>query len=511
MTEPESGSVSGMRTRPASSLDLAGELRSRLARGEWSGGEKLPSIRRMSEETGLHRLTVLKAYTRLKNEGLIEAREKSGYYDAAAFASADGRSRGGGFAAGGRAAETGTGVTGYGAAPGEPELPSLLGELHSRDCRYQLSQAQIDPLLLPNSYLAEQAKHVFDLYPRVLGTYAPLRGDDELIGAIGRYLEEDCGFAPEPEELLVIGGAQQGIHLAAEALVRPGDAVLIERPSYSAAIEIFEHRSARIVPVDIYPDGYRLDELEQLMRQYRPVLFYLNPTYHNPTGYCLPPEQRKRLADLAERYDCILLEDDPFRDIYFGPPPPLPIYAYDTSGHTIYLRSFSKYIFPGLRVGCAAAPAHLMRKLLEAKARSGGGTPLLNQKVFVHHFRSERSRQHLHKLRTALLLRKEAMERALRGSGWRWETPKGGLNLWIELPPGLSPRRLLADSLAGGPSPAGAPDAKPETVSFVPGSFFDPSGRSDNRIRLSYSLLSERLIAEGVALLLRCADKARRS
>ncbi|GGN99013.1 aminotransferase-like domain-containing protein [Saccharibacillus kuerlensis] len=477
----------------ATSTALAAELRIRIARGDWIEGEKMPSVRRLSEDTGLHRLTVYKAYGLLKEEGLIESREKSGYYLTVSR----------------QPVETGFGsirrprtAAGSNQEPAdtEPVLPALLGELHSVDCRYQFSQALIDPLLLPNSYLAEEAKRVFDLYPRVLGTYAPLQGDEELLVALRRYLSETCSFVPEGQELLVTGGAQEAIHLVCEALVRPGDAVLIEQPSYSIAIEVFKHRNARLVPVDLHPDGYRLDELEALMRRHRPVLFYLNPTFHNPTGRCVPAEQRKHLTDLAEKYGCILVEDDAFRDVYFGSPPPPPVYGYDTAGNTIYVRSFSKYIFPGLRIGCLAARSDLMRRLLTAKARSIGGTPLLNQKVFTHHFQSERSRRHLHKLRTALQLRKEAMETALEGSGWNWHSPSGGLSLWIELPEGIDSSRLLADALAGGPN-------NDETVSFVPGTFFDPLGRPDRHIRLSYSLLNERRIAEGVALLREYAER----
>ncbi|MCQ4086688.1 PLP-dependent aminotransferase family protein [Saccharibacillus sp. JS10] len=481
----------------ANSAELAVELRIRIARGDWIEGEKLPSVRRMSEETGLHRLTVYKAYNRLKDEGLIESREKSGYYltvprrpAETGFASVQ-RFRSDDF----ETSDSETMIT-------EASQPALLGELHSVECRYQFSQALIDPLLLPNSYLAEEAKHVFDLHPRVLGTYAPLQGDEELLNVMRRYMSETCGFVPEGQELLVTNGGQEAIHLTCEALVRPGDAVLIEQPSYSVAIEMFNHRNARLVPVDIHPDGYRMDEIEALMRRHRPVLFYLNPTFHNPTGWCVPAEQRKQLADLAETYNCILVEDDAFRDVYFDAPPPPPVYSYDTSGNTIYIRSFSKYVFPGLRIGCLAARADLMRRLLVAKARSTGGTPLLNQKVFAYQFQSERSRRHLHKLRTALQLRKEAMEQALQGSCWHWNSPQGGLNLWIELPEEIKPKQLLADALGSG--------SKEDAISFVPGSFFDPAGRLDQHIRLSFSMLNERRIAEGIALLRSHAEKQKK-
>ena len=119
------------------------------------------------------------------------------------------------------------------------------------------------------------------------------------------------------------------------------DVVLVERPTYSVALDIFRRAGARLVAVDISPQGYDLAAVEELMRKNKPRIFYINPTHHNPTGYTIPAKQRKLLVELAERYRCLLVEDDPFRDMYFLRGAPPPFFAYDTEGWVMYISSFS--------------------------------------------------------------------------------------------------------------------------------------------------------------------------
>jgi DNA-binding transcriptional MocR family regulator len=272
------------------------------------------------------------------------------------------------------------------------------------------------------------------------------------------------------------------------------DAILVERPTYSAAIDIFRQQGARFHSVDIHPDGYDLEQVENLMRTHKPRLFYMNPTYHNPTGYTVPSSQRKRLVELAERYRCLLIEDDAFHDIYFDGPPPPPLFTYDTDGWVVYLRGFSKYVAPGLRICAVAARQAVLKPLITAKSLADNGTPLVNQKIFLHYFESERMRQHIGKLRTALHMRKNIVEEELAATDWKWVTPQGGLNLWLQLPESLSVDALLNECLR-------------QSVSFVPGTICDPLGEMTSWIRLSYSFVSEGQLRDGVK---RLADIARR-
>lgn len=443
-------------------------LLEKLANKEWGEHEKLPSVRILAEELGVHRLTVLRAYQLLKETGRIYVKEKSGYYVLPEKQ---------------REGHNPTNV--------DAHLPeSIAGwpvKLHS------FSQALVDPALLPNRYFSEYAKKVFDLYPKVLSTYSSVQGDEELRSVLSHYFAQTHQLHLTADDLLITTGAQQAIDLTARAFVQRGDVVLIERPTYHAAITIFEGCGARLVPVDIHPDGYDLAHLEALLRQHGPRLFYINPTFHNPTGYTVPVRQRKLLAELAERYQCLIVEDDSFRDIYFGESPPPPVASYDTDGWVIYIRSFSKYAAPGLRVAAVCAQPPRMNLLLQYKYQMDNGAPLLNQKVFLLYLASERLTGHLEKLRIALGIRKTVMEEELRAAGWTWESPQGGLSLWVRLPSeGPSAEEILRRCAEHG-------------VAFSPGNAHDPIGELRDYIRLSYSFVNEMGIREGIRRLISCA------
>lgn len=457
---------------------ICGHIRNRMARGEWAAHDRLPSVRALAGEIGVHRLTVFKAYQILKDEGAVYVKDKSGYYVAASSAAGQDPIQ-----------DESAGASPY-------TLSNRLSEIQRVPAEYQFSQALIDPNLLPNLYLSEYVKKVFDLYPKVMGTYADVQGDAELRTMLADSYRRSAGLQLSPEEVMITSGAQQAINLLAGLFVGPMDAVLIERPTYSAALEIFKREGARLFPVDITPEGYDLERVEELMRLHRPRVFYLNPTHHNPTGFTVPPGQRKALVELAERYRCLLIEDDPFREMYFAEPPPPPLFAYDTEGWVIYIGSFSKYVAPGLRICAVACREPVMSRLITAKSLADNGTPLLNQKIFLHYYTSPRLQQHLGKLRIALQIRKETVEEALEGAGWEWRSPLGGLNLWVKLPPDIGAEALFAA-------------CRGESVSFVPGSVCDPMGKASPRIRLCYSFLKETMLKEGIRRLRAAADQLR--
>lgn len=457
-------------------------LANRIQRGEWKAHDKLPSVRLLAEELQVHRLTVFRACRELADSGVIYVRDKAGYY-VSPSGSAEHR------ADNGRESGEKAEVPGY-------AVVNPLSDIQRLRMKYQFSQALIDPNLLPNLYLSDYVKKVFDLYPKVMGTYASIQGDDELRETLSRHFRRRYGLQLSTDELIITSGAQQAINLVAGLLLGPLDVVLVERPTYSVAMDIFRRAGARLLPVEITPGGYDLEALEALMRRHRPRMFYLNPTHHNPTGYTVPAVQRKQLVELAERYRCLLVEDDPFRDMYFGAEPPPPLYSYDTEGWVIYIGSFSKYVAPGLRI-CAVACRHpLMERLITAKSIADNGTPLLNQKIFLHYYTSPRLQQHLEKLRIALQVHKEIMEEALAGAGWEWTPPQGGLNLWVKLPGAGSTAELL-------------PAAMEQSITFIPGEVFDPLGGMRNYLRLSYSYVGEGLLRAGMDRLIRLAEGKR--
>lgn len=449
-------------------------MTARIDRGEWRAHDKLPSVRLLAEELQVHRLTVFKAYGALKEDGRVYVKDKSGYY-VAEGARDSGKE--------GLVIPAEPSVMGY-------RMQNPLSDIQRRPVTYQFSQALIDPNLLPNLYLSDYVKEVFDRYPKVMGTYSGAEGDEELRIFLSRHFRASRLLQAEPEELLITSGAQQAINLIANILVRPMDCVMVERPTYGVALDIFRQRGARLLPVGIGPGGYDLVQVEALMEQYKPRLFYINPTHHNPTGSNIPVWQRKRLVELAERHRCLIVEDDPFRDIYFEDEPPPPVFAYDTEGWVVYIGSFSKYIAPGLRICAVLSRYPFMEQLITAKSMADNGTPLLNQKIFLHYFRSPRLQSHLAKLRIALQVHKEIAEQELQATGWSWTGPKGGLNLWVKLPDEVPVEVLLRRSME-------------QSIAFVPGSICDPQGGMKSWIRLSYSFAAEDVLREGMSRLAR--------
>ncbi|MEC0231733.1 aminotransferase-like domain-containing protein [Paenibacillus alba] len=451
----------------------------RIEHGEWKAHEKLPSIRQLAEELGVHRLTVFRAYQMLKQNEKVYVKEKSGYYV--------------------NPNDPDRVVLEYG--EDQPivvsgKLINSLSDIQRVSVVDQFSQALIDPNLLPNLFLSEYVKKVFDMYPKLMGTYSTVQGDEELREVLSRYMMQNHHIQLRTSDIMITTGAQQAIDLLSRIFISPMDAVMIERPTYSAAIDIFRQQRARFVPVDIHPYGYDIANVEMLMKQYKPRFFYMNPTFHNPTGYTVPSSQRKQLVELAERYRCLLIEDDAFHDMYFDGPPPQPLFTYDTEGWVVYLRSFSKYVAPGLRICAIIASPSVMKLLLTAKSLADNGSPLVNQKIFLHYFQSERLQQHIEKLRIALQVRRDIMEKELTPTGWNWVSPRGGLNLWIKLPEVIPVEQFLKACMQ-------------QSISFVPGIICDPLRKMQSQIRLSYSFINEKQLQQGVKNLVNVADRYR--
>ncbi|MCG7409286.1 PLP-dependent aminotransferase family protein [Paenibacillus sp. ACRRX] len=443
----------------------------RISRGEWKVHDKLPSIRLLALELGINRLTVFKAYQLLKKNGVAYVKEKSGYYVSPEQVDQSSYEHDASLAIECSAVQ----------------LNSKLSDIHRVTAAYQFSQALIDPNLLPNLFLSEYVKKVFDIYPKLMGTYSTAQGDEELRDVLCQYVKRKYRVHLHTNEVLITTGAQQAIDLLSRLFVRPLDAILVERPTYSAAIDVFQGQGARLISVDISPKGYDLDRVEMLMRKHKPRFFYMNPTFHNPTGYTVPISQRKQLVELAERYRCLIIEDDAFHEMYFDEHPPPPLFTYDTEGWVVYLRSFSKYVAPGLRICAVFARKSVIEPLIKVKSLADNGTPLVTQKIFVHYFQSERMQQHLEKLRIALQIRRDIMEEelAMAPIDWRWTTPNGGLNLWLQLP-GTIPVRALLD------------ECFRRSISFVPGQICDPLDEMQSWIRLSYSFVNEEQIRAGI-------------
>ena len=303
------------------------------------------------------------------------------------------------------------------------------------------------------------------------------------------------GLPAAPEQVLITAGSQQGIDLVAKTLIDPGDTVLVEAPSYLAALQCFSTYEARFETVETDDDGMRIDALERALRSSRPKLIYLVPTFQNPRGTTLPLDRRVAIARLAAAHGVTVLEDDPYGELRYRGAALPPIAGLLPDAPVIHLGSFSKTLAPGLRLGYVVADERTIRALTIAKQATDLHTGTLAQHAVARLFETFDFDAHLRRLRALYGERLDAMLASIERSfpkGTVWTRPEGGLFVWVRLAPGLDAEELLGDAMR-------------ERVAFVPGAPFYPDNPCVETLRLNFSNRPAALIAEGMARLGSCA------
>ena len=329
--------------------------------------------------------------------------------------------------------------------------------------------------------------------------YGPTRGYRPLIDVIAT-IQEARGMRTTASEIVVTTGSQQGLYLVGRALLDPGDVVLVELPSYTGAITAFRGFGADLVGVRQDADGINLEDLDRVTARVRAEgkrvkAVYVVPNFQNPTGLLISLDKRRALVAWADRHDMLIIEDDPYRDLYFTDVTTVadtrPIAADDANGRTIYLSSFSKTLAPGFRTAWIAAPPPIAAKIELAKQAVDLCTSGFDQQmVYEACVRGVLAAQ-APKLRAIYQRKRDAMVDALRatvGTGLTWADPRGGFFLWATLPKGLDADVLLERATALG-------------VIYVTGTAFFVDNSGSEFIRLSFSAPSEDRIREGVARL----------
>lgn len=329
--------------------------------------------------------------------------------------------------------------------------------------------------------------------------YSTTEGDPRLRAAIARRLGAR-GLPTEPDDVLVTSGSQQALTLVAAVLLEPGDVVLVEEPSYLAALQCFQMAGARLVPVPCDDDGLDPDALAALVRRERPKLLYTVPTFHNPTGRTLPLERRAAIAATAERLGLWIVEDDPYGELRYRGEPVAPIAVLPgAQDRTIALSTLSKVLVPGLRIGWLRAPAGLRRALVVAKQAADLHTSTIDQAAAAHWLDTKDLDAHVAGLRAAYGPRRDALVAALGETlpaGSRWTQPDGGMFVWARLPGGWDAEALLRDALE-------------REVAFVPGWPFYAGPPDRATLRLSFTTHTTAEIAEGMARLRAAVDSRR--
>lgn len=321
--------------------------------------------------------------------------------------------------------------------------------------------------------------------------YQPLR--EQLAASMVEKGVKNIG----PQDLIVTTGSQQALDLLGKTLISPGDKVIVEGPTFLATIQCFRLYGADLIsaPTDEY--GVDVEKLAQLIVEHRPKFVYLIPTFGNPSGALLPIDRRKKILELAVEHNTLIVEDDPYGELYFGAPPPPSLLALsqEVAGSrdlVAYCGSLSKVLSPGLRIGWLAAPAELLAKATMCKQFSDAHTSTLAQATAAHYLQAGHMPSTLAKVRQVYAERAAAMGDALRstlGNSISFIQPAGGLFVWARL------------TGANGKASDGSVLAKAaieQGVAFVPGTPFYCANPDHATLRLSFATVDIDKIREGV-------------
>jgi 2-aminoadipate transaminase len=447
-------------------------------------GAKLPATRELARSLGVNRATVALAYEELVAAGWARAHVGQGTFVAerpdepAPPAEAPAV----------RLALDWDGLVSRGARviAADAERARALAPPAAGDDVVSFAGGMPDSGLFPTDAFRRVLNQVIRDEGDVLLQYYPVGGYPPLRRALAAYLLR-FGVEARPEEILIVNGSQQGFDLIARTLVDPGDAVAIEQPTYPRAMQVFRAAGARLVTVPWDGGGPRVDTLARAVERQAPKLFYCQPCAHNPTGLAIEPGPRERLLALAARHGMPIVEDGFDGSLYYGPRPAGPLKAYDRDGVVLYIGTFSKVLFPGLRLGWLVAPPPVLERLEAAKQVADLHTSALLQAA-VHRFCERRLLdRHVARVAAEYGRRRDLLLAALRRhmpEGTRWTEPRGGFSLLLTLPDGLAAAALL-------------PRAVERGVAFTPGAAFFADGGGEDTLRLSFSSVPAARIDEG--------------
>jgi 2-aminoadipate transaminase len=336
---------------------------------------------------------------------------------------------------------------------------------------------------MPVERLKHAAATAWELAPDMLG-YGESAGFEPLRALIAERMAAR-GIVADPSTILVTNGSTQGIELTAKLMLDPGDAVIIEEPTFVGALQTFAGYEARFVPVPMDAEGMRIDALERaLAGDDRIKIIYTIPTFQNPTGVSMPLARREALLKLARAQSIMVVEDDPYGDLRYDGEPVPPLRALDPA--VVHLGTFSKTIAPALRVGWMVVPPEFVQPLIAAREAADIHNERLTMRT-VYHTAVDFLDGHVAAARTLYRGRRDALLAGLAANmppGVHWSRPEGGFFVWVTLPEGSSTNALM-------------PRAADQGVIFFPGSWFYPNQDVHHALRLSFSTLTEEAIAEG--------------
>ncbi len=351
-----------------------------------------------------------------------------------------------------------------------------------------------DPELFPCEQLAKAASDVLINQGKVALQYGVTEGYTPLRDWVKKRLVSQ-GIIKEDDynETIIVSGGQQGIDLAAKSLLNPGDGVVCELPSFIGGLNSFRSYNAELYGVTVKSDGIDMDELEELCKAHPNIkVIYTIATFQNPSGITMSLENRKKLLGLAEKYDFIIFEDNPYGELRFDGEDVRTMKSMDTNGRVVYLGSFSKILSPGLRLGFVSCHRDLMERMIICKQVQDVHTNVFSQMTAYEYIKNNSIDDHIARLRMVYgekcRFMCECMDKYFPASVTH-TTPQGGIFLFCEMPEGYDTKEIMAKAVERG-------------VAFVPGSttMIDDTA-TYNTFRMNYSTASFEQIEKGIKIL----------
>jgi len=342
------------------------------------------------------------------------------------------------------------------------------------------------PELFPLKDLARIATQVIEKYGAGCLQYSLSQGILPLREVIAMRATK-AGTATTAENVLITSGSQQGIEILARVFIEPGDYILCENPTYVGALQAFQYYRARYATVEMDHDGMLVDQAEEKIRKYKPKMIYTVSNFQNPTGITMSLERRKLLLELGMKYGIPIIDDNPYSEIRFTGEP-VPTLKSIGGDAVIVLKTFSKTLTPGLRIGWMNAAASIIRQFEKVKQCTDLHTSTFGQYVIDEYITQGLLEPQIERIRRDYLAKRDTMLKTMERtfpSGVTWTKPEGGLFLWVTLPKHMSAKNLLSKAIA-------------QKVAYVYGEPFYPNGGGANTLRMNFSNASQEGIVEGV-------------